>query len=100
MDESVLKAFGVSVTLFGGYLFLRTSPYRRFLAEHLRTDRFTFHVLGFALLSYAFSVVLASIVEREFISGWVPDTLGTAKQYTHLETPVLFTVFLAPILGI
>jgi hypothetical protein len=100
MDESVLKAFGVSVTVFGGYFFLRTSPYRRFLAEHLRTDRFALHVLGFALLSYAFSVVIASITEREFKSGWVHDILGTAKEYTRLETPVIFTVLLAPILGI
>jgi hypothetical protein len=39
MEESVLRAFGVSVALFAGYLFLRTSQYRRFRAEHLRTDR-------------------------------------------------------------
>jgi hypothetical protein len=36
MEESVVKPFSLSLTLFAGYLFTWLSPYRRFQAENLR----------------------------------------------------------------
>jgi hypothetical protein len=100
MEESVFKGFGVSVTLFAGYLVLRCSPYRRFKAEHLRTDRFALHVLGFALLAYAISVLVASVIEREFKGGVLHNLLLIAMSYTHLEAPVICSVLVAPLLGV
>jgi hypothetical protein len=100
MEESVIKGFQASVILFGGYLFLRTSYYRHFLTEHLRADRFAFHLLGYALLSYFISVVVVSIIARQFPDSLVREALATASEYTHLESPVVCTLFIASILGI
>ena len=100
MEESVLKAFGVSVILFGGYIFLRTSPYRRFRSEHLRTDRFALHILGFALASYLAGVILASIVDFEFQDTFVDAALMQAARYSSLQAPVICTLVLAPLLGL
>ena len=100
MEESVLKGFGVSATLLAGYLFLRFSPYRRFLAEHLRTDRFALHVLTFALSTYFVGVVIASFIEREFENGWIHSALLTAVSYTHLQAPVICALLAAPLLGL
>jgi hypothetical protein len=100
-EESVLKAFGASVTLFAGYLFLRMSPYRRFKAEHLRTDRFALHVFGLALISYGISVVIASVIDRKFPGTSVQTFLHKlADSYAHVEVQVVVTVVLAPMLGV
>jgi hypothetical protein len=99
-EETVLKAFGASVTLFAGYLFLRMSPYRRFKAEHLRTDRFALHVFGLALISYGISVVIASVIDRKFPGTSVQTFLHKlADSYAHVEVQVVVTIVLAPMLG-
>ncbi len=98
--ESVLKAFGAGLTLFSGYLFLLASPYRRFKAEHLRTDRFALHVFGFALISYAISVLITSVIDRKFPGTFVHLNLHKlADSYVHVEVPVLLTILVAPLLG-
>jgi hypothetical protein len=98
--ESVLKAFGAGVTLFAGYLFLRASPYRRYKAEHLRTDRFALHVFGFALISYALSVLIASVIDRKFPGTFIQINLKkVAEYYVRVEVPVLLTILVAPLLG-
>jgi hypothetical protein len=99
--ESVLKAFGTGVIVFAGYLFLRMSPYRRFKAEHLRTDRFALHVFGLALISYGISVLVASFIDRKFPTSFVATYLHKlAGSYAHVEVPVVVTILLAPVLGI
>jgi|SRR5579863_8671800 len=98
--DSVLKAFGAGVTLFAGYLYLRVSPYRRYKAEHLRTDRFALHVFGFALISYALSVLIASVIDRRFAGTFIHVNLHkVAEHYAHVEVPVLLTILVAPLLG-
>jgi hypothetical protein len=98
--DTVIKGFGAGVTIFAGYLFLRVAPYRRYKAEHLRTDRFALHVFGFALASYAISVLVASVIDRKFAGTWFQLNLHKiADSYAHVEAPVLITLVVAIILG-
>jgi len=95
MEESVFKALGLSVTLLAGYCFFLTSAYRRFRAEHLRPDRFAFHVLGVSVFLYAVGVLVASILVRH----GAYEFARTVAEYTHLQAPVMCALILAPILG-
>jgi hypothetical protein len=77
------------------------SPYRRFKAEHLRTDRFALHVFGLALISYGISVLIASFIDRKYPGTFVHINLHKlADSYAHVEVPVVVTIVLAPVLGI
>jgi hypothetical protein len=40
MGEAARSVFSASIALLAGYAFIRVSYYRRFSAEHLKTDRF------------------------------------------------------------
>jgi hypothetical protein len=65
--EALAKALGASVPLLAGYLFLRMSPYRRYRAEHLRTDRFALHVFEFSVVCYAVGVLTASFILAQIL---------------------------------
>ena len=71
MEESVVKAFSLSFTLFAGYLFTWLSPYRRFQAENLRSDRYAYHVLGVSLALYLVGVAIAVGIGFDVESGRV-----------------------------
>jgi hypothetical protein len=98
--ESIAKAFGVSVSLLAGYIFLRVSPFRRYRAEHLRTDRFALHVFGFSVLCYSFGIATASIVGYKFHNGLVDIYLHKIAKYSELDVSVICTLGVAPLLGI
>src|SRR5882672_7123434 len=92
MEESVFKALGLSVTLLAGYCFFLTSAYRRFRAEHLRPDRFAFHVLGVSVFLYVVGVLVASILVRH----GAYEFARIVAEYTHLQDPVMCALILAP----
>jgi hypothetical protein len=98
--ESLAKAFGVSVSLLAGFVFLRVSPFRRYRAEHLRTDRFALHVFGFSIICYSVGVAIASIVAYKFPGGFVDNYLHKFAKYLELDVSVLCTLAVAPFLGL
>jgi hypothetical protein len=98
--DTLAKAFGVSVSLLAGYLFLRVSPFRRYRAEHLRTDRFALHVFGFSVICYFFGVATASIVLYKFPGGWVDVYLHKVAKYSELDISVICTLGVSPVLGV
>jgi hypothetical protein len=59
------SVFGVSLALLAGYVYVRTSYYRRFSCEHLRTDRFALHLLAFSFVLY-----LAGAFASELLPDW------------------------------
>ncbi len=95
--DSVLKLFGVGVSLLAGYLFLHLSPYRRYRAEHLRTDRFTLQVLGYSFALYALGSVANSIITQRYCGGFAEQFLASVEQYSGLQASVILTLVLAPI---
>jgi hypothetical protein len=99
MEESVVKAFSLSLTLFAGYLFIRLSPYRRFQAENLRPDRYAYHVLGFSLALYLAGVAIAVWVGFDVEDGPMYNVAHNVAQYTHIQAPVIITIALALILA-
>lgn len=70
MGEAARSIFSASLCLLAGYSFIRLSFYRRFTAEHLRTDKFALHVLGFSFVLFLLGQVLA-----EFLPDWTPAFL-------------------------
>jgi hypothetical protein len=62
MGEVARYAFSVSIALLAGYSFIRLSYYRRFAAEHPRTDRFALHVLGFSFVLFLIGDLLAQLL--------------------------------------
>jgi hypothetical protein len=100
VEESVVKAFSLSLTLFAGYLFIRLSPYRRFQAENLRPDRYAYHVLGFSLALYLVGVAIAVAVGFDVESGPTYNIARTVAQYTHIQAPVIIAIALALILAV
>jgi len=74
MGDAARSFFSASIALLAGYAFIRLSYYRRFRAEHLRTDRFALHVLG---LSFVF--FLGGSLAAELIPHW------TFERFLHLE---------------
>ncbi len=100
MEESVVKAFSLSLTLFAGYLFIRLSPYRRFQAENLRPDRYAYHVLGFSLALYLVGVAIAVAIGFDVEDGPMSKLAHNVAQYTHIQAPVIITIALALILAV
>ena len=95
MDESVAKAFSLSIALFAGYSFIRLSPYRRFKAESLRSDRYAYHVLGIAFWLYIVGVLIALLIGVE--DGRFADWWRQGVAYTHIQAPVMIALPLAAI---
>jgi hypothetical protein len=98
--ESLAKAFGVSVSLLAGYLFVRLSPYRQYRAEHLRTDRFALHVFGFSVLCYVAGVSVASVIDFRFHGRLVDIYLLEIAKYLKLEPAVICSLLASPILAL
>jgi hypothetical protein len=94
------KAFGASVSLLAGYLFLRISPYRGYRADHLRSDRFALHVFGFSILCYVAGVSIASVISYKFGGSPTDVYLGKFSKYTELSTSVLCTLAASPFLAV
>jgi hypothetical protein len=99
MEESVVKAFSLSLTLFAGYLFTWLSPYRRFQAENLRPDRYAYHVLGVSLALYLVGVAIAVGIGFDVESGPLYDVAHSVARYTHIQAPVMIAIALALILA-
>ena len=95
MDESVAKAFSLSIALFAGYSFIRLSPYRRFKAESFRSDRYAYHVLGIAFWLYIAGVLIALSIGVE--DGRLADWWRQGVAYTHIQAPVMIALPLAAI---
>jgi hypothetical protein len=93
MEESVVKAFSFSLTLFAGYLFTWLSPYRRFQAENLRPDRYAYHLLGVSLALYLVGVGIAVGFDVE--AGPMYNVVHSVAQYTHIQAPVMIAIALA-----
>lgn len=98
--ESLAKAFGVSVSLLAGYIFVRLSPYRRYRAEHLRTDRFALHVFGFSVLCYVFGVSIASTVSYKFHGQPSDVYLLKVAKYLQLNPAVVCSLLVSPFLAL
>jgi hypothetical protein len=99
MEESVVKAFSLSLTLFAGYLFIWLSPYRRFQAENLRPDRYAYHLLGFSLALYLAGVAIAVWIGFDVEDGPMSYVAHNVAQYTHIQAPVIIAIVLALILA-
>jgi hypothetical protein len=99
MESSVLKVYGASLSLLSGYIFIRVSPYRAYKTEHLRTDRFALHVLGYSIVFYALGQFLASFIELKFSHGKVDAILGTLAKYFGLDASVICSLLIALILS-
>jgi len=95
MEESVVKAFSLSLTLFAGYLFTCLSPYRRFQAENLRADRYAYHVLGVSLALYLVGVAIAVGIGFDVEGGPLYNVAHSVAQYTHIQAPVMIAIALA-----
>jgi hypothetical protein len=93
MEESVVKAFSFSLTLFAGYLFTWLSPYRRFQAENLRPDRYAYHLLGVSLALYLVGVGIAVGFDVE--AGPMYNVVHSVAKYTHIQAPVMIAIALA-----
>jgi hypothetical protein len=98
--ESLAEAFGVSVSLLAGYIFLRMSPFRRYRAEHLRTDRFALQVFGFSIICYAVGVAISSVVAFKLPHGFFDTYLHKIAKYLELDVSVLCTLAVSPFLGL
>jgi hypothetical protein len=94
--ESALKLFGVGVSLLAGWLFIRFSPYRAYRAEHLRSDRFALHVLGFSISFYIFGVLITAFIENYWPYGHVDSFLDLVARISGLDAPVVCAFFSAP----
>lgn len=99
MEESVGKAFSLSVALFAGYCFLRLSPYRRFTSENLRSDRYALHVLGVSFWLYAIGVLVALGLGIES-EGPINEFAQAVVEYTHIQAPVVIALPLAATLAL
>jgi hypothetical protein len=75
MGEGARSIFSASIALLAGYTFIRVSYYRRFSAEHLKTDRFALHVLGWSFVFYVLGEVIA-----EFMIDWTPGWFETVQS--------------------
>lgn len=53
MDETLRLAFGASLSLLAGYVFIHGSYIRRFSVEHLRTDRYALQLLIWSIAFFA-----------------------------------------------
>jgi len=60
--EEVSKGLYVSIALLAGYVFIKTSYYSRFATEHLRTDRFAFHILANAVVFIVIGTAMAELI--------------------------------------
>jgi hypothetical protein len=98
--ESVLKLFGAGVALLAGYIFLRTSPYRKYRAEHLRSDRFALHVLVYSIGLYTLGATASSAISRNFGGGIAERLLAYAEDYSGVKATVILSVVFAPIVAL
>jgi hypothetical protein len=75
--NTVTQLFGAGAALLAGYLFVRFSTYRRYTAEHLRTDRFALHVVAYAIVFFP-----AGAVMDHYIRKWFghPDLLESLRS--------------------
>ena len=79
MGETALKLFGAGFPLLSGYLFTRVSYYRRFKAEFMRTDHFTFYLLGYSLVFFLCGAASASVIPEWTIPGFARAKAGLDK---------------------
>jgi hypothetical protein len=75
MGEAARSVFSASIALLAGYAFIRVSYYRRFSAEHLKTDRFALHILGYSSVFYILGEVIA-----EFMIDWTPSWFESVQS--------------------
>lgn len=78
MANTVTQLFGAGAALLAGYLFVRFSTYRRYTAEHLRTDRFALHVVGYAIVFFPVGVVIDYYVRKWFGHSNLLESLRSA----------------------
>jgi hypothetical protein len=97
--DALAKAFGVSVLLLAGYTILLISPFRRFTAEHLRSDRFALHLFGISLICYFLGVFVSLVITYKFSHGLAADYLVKVAKYTNLPTSSICALLVAPVLG-
>lgn len=80
-----------SIALLGGYLFVKWSPYRRFRAESMRSDRYALHIAGWSFALYAGSAVLLGLHSNFLLM----EDFGTTKLGEGLPAAALVSVILA-----
>jgi hypothetical protein len=97
MGDAARTLFSASISLLAGYSFIRFSYYRRFAAEHLRTDRFALHVLGYSFLFYVAGEIVAA-----FMPSWAPERIAEVAadlRSAGINAPVINALTLAVILA-
>jgi hypothetical protein len=78
MGETARSVFSASISLLAGYSFIRFSYYRRFMSEHLRTDRYALHVLGYSFFLFILGEILATTSFVQRYLGAVDSNLVSA----------------------
>jgi hypothetical protein len=100
VGESALTqhALTLSVALFAAYLFTRISHVQHFSVENLRTDRFAFHLLGFAALFVGLGAYIGDHI-HDFaprqIRAMAPDV-----EVVGITPTTLNAIFVALLFGI
>ena len=87
MGDAARSIFSASISLLAGYSFIRLSYYRRFMSEHLRTDRYALHVLGYSFVFFILGEIIA-----EFVPDWTPSTLervSSGLRAAGITAPVI-----------
>jgi hypothetical protein len=98
MGDTARSIFSASISLLAGYTFIRLSYYRRFSAEHLKTDRFALHVLGYSFCFFILGEIIA-----EFIPDWIPGWFAPARAgltAAGITAPVVNAIFLALVVAV
>jgi hypothetical protein len=98
MGEAASSLFSASISLLAGYAFIRASYYRRFMSEHLRTDRYALHILGYSFFFFVVGEVLA-----ETLPYWTPKFLEPASANlaaAGIKPPVINAISLGIVLGV
>jgi hypothetical protein len=67
--ETARQLFGAGLYLLAGYVFIHLCYLRRFSAEHLRTDRFALHLLGYSLVFFIAGELLAALIPNWTVTG-------------------------------
>ena len=98
MGEAARSVFSASIALLAGYAFIRISYYRRFSAEHLKTDRFALHILGYSFVFYILGEVIA-----EFMIDWTPsrfESVLSGLWAAGVTAPVANAILLGSVLAV
>jgi hypothetical protein len=97
MPSSVLQVFGVGTALLAGFIFIRFSPYRQFVADRLRADRYSLLVVGWSLLFVLIGIGIDVWLDMTMAFGktFMDVTKGLYKR--GIPPPVLYACVVAAI---